>query len=247
MSGSLRTDGTNALGPGTPQINMAAALPQSRCASVIAIVATDVDPSRSIWRPRPAPAAVIGGVGVGHTNTNERKAMVAVMEEPAVMGKPCMRKTWTREAATCEHRPGCLRSRRGCLRNPCRRHACRRPCHQNAFHLHPHACRHHHDRHRRHPMPPPPPPPPPRASTGDASASAAIIAPTMRHLRSLLFIPTSVLNCSDQYGRRKEHNQQTQMIQSFQMNNATVSDTEVSFAVSLYEACRRFSVAAALR
>jgi hypothetical protein len=57
----------------------------------------------------------------------------------------------------------------------------------------------------------------------------------VRHLRSLLFIPTSVLNCSDQYGRRKEHNQQTQMIQSFQMNNATVSDTEVSFAVSLYE------------
>jgi hypothetical protein len=28
--------------------------------------------------------------------------MVAVMEESAVMGKPCMRKTRTREAATCE-------------------------------------------------------------------------------------------------------------------------------------------------
>ena len=31
--------------------------------------------------------------------------MVAVMEEPAVMGKPCMRKTRTREAATCEPDP----------------------------------------------------------------------------------------------------------------------------------------------
>ena len=31
--------------------------------------------------------------------------MVAVMEESAVMGKPCMRKTRTREAATCETDP----------------------------------------------------------------------------------------------------------------------------------------------
>jgi hypothetical protein len=31
--------------------------------------------------------------------------MVAVMEESAVMGKPCMRKTRTREAATCEPDP----------------------------------------------------------------------------------------------------------------------------------------------
>src|SRR6185295_919584 len=86
-------------GTRTQEINMAAALPQSRCASVIAVVA-DVDPSRSVWRPRPAPAAIVGGVGVGHAN--ERKAMVAVMEESAVMGKPCMRKTRTREAAACE-------------------------------------------------------------------------------------------------------------------------------------------------
>src|SRR6476646_7623314 len=80
---------------------MAASLPQS----VIAVVATDVDPLRSVGRPRPAPAAVVGGISIGHTNTNERKAMVAVMEESAVMGKPCMRKTRTHEAATCEPDP----------------------------------------------------------------------------------------------------------------------------------------------
>lgn len=101
----LAQDGMNALGPGLSKINMAASLPQSRCASVIAVVAADVDPSRSVWRPRPAPAAVVGGVGVGHTNTNERKAMVAVMEESAVMGKSCMRKMRTREAATREPDP----------------------------------------------------------------------------------------------------------------------------------------------
>ena len=90
-------------GTRTHQINMATALPQSRCVSVIAVAATDVDPSQSVWRPRPAPAAVVGGVGVRHAN--ERKAMVAVMEEPTVMGKPCMRKTRTREATTCEPDP----------------------------------------------------------------------------------------------------------------------------------------------
>ena len=95
----LAPDGKNALGPGLSKINMAASLPLS------VIGATDVDPSQSVWRPRPAPAAVVGGIGVGHTNTNERKAMVAVMEEPTVMGKPCMRKMRTREAATCEPDP----------------------------------------------------------------------------------------------------------------------------------------------
>jgi hypothetical protein len=101
MSGSLRTDGKNALGPGLSKIKMAASLPQS----VIAVGATDVDPSRSVGRPRPAPAAVVGSISVGHTNTNERKAMVAVMEESAVTGKSCMRKTRTSEAATCEPDP----------------------------------------------------------------------------------------------------------------------------------------------
>ena len=92
MSGSLRTDGTNALGPGFGEINMAASLPLS------VIGATDVDPSQSVWRPRPAPAAVVGGIGLGHTNANECKAMMAVMEESALMGKSCMRKMRTREA-----------------------------------------------------------------------------------------------------------------------------------------------------
>ena len=73
----------NALGPGLSKINMAASLPQS----VIAVVAADVDPLQSIWRPGSAPAAVVGGVGEGRAN--ERKAMEAVMEavmeERAVM------------------------------------------------------------------------------------------------------------------------------------------------------------------
>src|SRR5882724_2048474 len=111
MSGSWRTDGMDPPGPGTTaealdvasathQFNMAAALHHQRCASVVAVAVatTDVDPSQSVWRPRPAPAAVVGSVG----HANERKAMVAVMEESAVMRKPCMRKTRTREAATCE-------------------------------------------------------------------------------------------------------------------------------------------------
>src|SRR3954447_12094829 len=56
-------------GTRTHEINVAASLPQS----VIAVGATNVDPSQSVWRPRPAPAAVVGGIGVGYTNTNERK------------------------------------------------------------------------------------------------------------------------------------------------------------------------------
>src|SRR6266403_1985593 len=38
---------------------------------------------------------------------------------------------------------------------------------------------------------PPPPPPPPRANAGDTSARAALSAPAMRQLRTLLFIPIS--------------------------------------------------------
>src|SRR6266568_2160931 len=77
MSGSLPTSSADAMGPGTTttasdvapathQINIVAALHQSRCASVV--IAADVDPLPSIWRPHPAPAAVVGGVGEGHTN-----------------------------------------------------------------------------------------------------------------------------------------------------------------------------------
>src|SRR4029453_5035361 len=99
MSGSLRTDGTDAPGPGLRD-QYGSGIASIAYASVVAVGATDVDPSQSVWRPRPAPAAVVGGVGVGYTN--ERKAMVAVMEESAVMGKPCMRKMRTCEAATCE-------------------------------------------------------------------------------------------------------------------------------------------------
>src|SRR6267154_204323 len=53
----------------------------------------------------PQSVIAVGATDVGHTNTNEREAMVPVMEESAVMGKSCMRKTRTREAATCEPDP----------------------------------------------------------------------------------------------------------------------------------------------
>ena len=92
-------DGTARWDPDSPD-QYGSGIASIAYASVVAVGATDVDPSRSVWRPRPAPAAVVGRVGVGHAN--ERKAMVAVMEEPAVMRKPCMRKMRTREAATCE-------------------------------------------------------------------------------------------------------------------------------------------------
>src|SRR6266550_203181 len=76
---------TNASGvaPATRQINMVAALYRSRCASVVVVIAADVDPLQSVGRPHSAPAAIVGGVGEGRAN--ERKAMEAVMEERAVM------------------------------------------------------------------------------------------------------------------------------------------------------------------
>src|ERR1700687_85335 len=100
--------------PAPHQINMVAALHQSRCVRpLVAIVAADVDPLQPIWRPRSAPAAVVGGVGIGRAK--ERKAMEAVME--AMMGEvvpvperePCrpvresgMRKGRSRETAAAE-------------------------------------------------------------------------------------------------------------------------------------------------
>jgi hypothetical protein len=81
---------TNApvVAPATHQINMAAAC----CASValVAVIAANVDPLRSIGRPYPAPTAIVGGVGKGRAN--ERKAMEAVMEEP-VMERKSRRET----------------------------------------------------------------------------------------------------------------------------------------------------------
>ena len=126
----------------------------------VAIAAADVDPLQSIWRPHPAPAAVIGGVGVGRAN--ECKAMVAVMEEavdhhgmrPWKTGaRTSMRKVRTRKTAAAEMR------RRPCRRSAWRRHPCRR-------HASSASCRHAVPC-RRHPchLPPPPPPPPPATAS----------------------------------------------------------------------------------
>ena len=197
MSGSLRANGTDALGPGTHQINMAAALPQSRYASVVAVGPTDVDPSQSVGRPRPAPAAVVGGVGVGRTN--ERKAMVPVMEESAVMRKPCMRKMRTREAATCETDAAAGET-----------HAA--DTHAAAHATEMHSTSVHSPMHAATTM----------ATTMAAAASERGWRKSERHshrtrgeaIKELVFHPnSSVSNCSDRYRRKKEDNQQTQMIQ----------------------------------
>src|SRR6476469_5380409 len=73
------------------------------------------------------------------------------------------------------------------------------------------------------PPPWPPPPPPPRASAGDASASAVASAPAMRQLSCLLLMPDPPwLISRDGYGREKD-DQQSQILQRFQMTTATVS------------------------
>ena len=54
--------------------------------ALVAVVAADVDPLQSIWRPSSAPAAVVGGVGEGRAD--ERKAMEAVMEAVAMERDP---------------------------------------------------------------------------------------------------------------------------------------------------------------
>jgi hypothetical protein len=185
-------------------------LPQSRYASVVAVVATDVDPSQPVWRPRPAPAAVVGGVGVGHTD--ERKAMVAVMEESAVMRKPCMRKMRTREAATCETEAVA-----------CETGAAARETHAADTHAAAHAAEMHST-----PMHPAMHPAAHATTTMAAPMTAAAAASERgwrkrerrshrtrgEAIKELVFHPnSSVLNCSDRYRRKKEDNQQAQMIQ----------------------------------
>src|SRR6476620_8960686 len=60
----------------------------SQCRLVVAVAPADVGPLRPIACPYPAPAAVIiavvGVVGVGEGNTNECKAVEAVMEEAVI-------------------------------------------------------------------------------------------------------------------------------------------------------------------
>ena len=63
----------DAVQPATRQASL-----QQLTRSLVAVVAADVDPLRSIGRPGSAPAAVVGGVGEGRAD--ERKAVEAVME-----------------------------------------------------------------------------------------------------------------------------------------------------------------------
>ena len=49
--------------------------------ALVTVVGADVDPLQSVWRPHPAPAAIVGGVG--ERRANERKAIEAVMDEAA--------------------------------------------------------------------------------------------------------------------------------------------------------------------
>src|SRR5260370_30175065 len=78
-------------------------------------------------------------------------------------------------------------------------------------------------------IPPPMPPPPPRPKAGDARASAVPNAPTMRYLKSLLFIPSSFVAWQRRIpSLAKNNNQEAKIVQRLQIKNATVSDAEVT-------------------
>src|SRR5713226_5330898 len=67
--------------------------------ALVAVVAADIGPLHPIGRPHSAPAAVVGGVGVGRAK--EGKAMEAVMEESTVSEREpsSMRKVRARKMA----------------------------------------------------------------------------------------------------------------------------------------------------
>jgi hypothetical protein len=167
--------------------------------------------------------------------------MVTVMEEPAVMRKACMRKTRTREAATCETDAVTGETdAAACETHAAGTHAAPHAAEMHSTSMHS-ASMHAAAAHTATTMAAAP-------MTAAAAASERGWRKSKRRshhtrgeaIKELVFHPnSSVLNCSDRYRRKKEDNQHTEMIQWFQMNNATVSDTEVSFAASLYEAFRR--------
>src|SRR5713101_4332221 len=72
--------------------------------ALVAVVAADIGPLQPVGRPHSAPAAVVGGVGVGRAK--EGKAMEAVMEESAVSEREpsSMRKVRARKMAASEMR-----------------------------------------------------------------------------------------------------------------------------------------------
>src|SRR5216684_4436701 len=72
--------------------------------ALVAVVAADIGPLQPVGRPHSAPAAVVGGVGVGRAK--EGKAMEAVMEESTVSEREpsSMRKVRARKMAASEMR-----------------------------------------------------------------------------------------------------------------------------------------------
>jgi len=59
----------------------------------VVVVAADIDPLQSIWRPHSAPTAIVGRVSEGRAN--ERKAIEAVVDE----GAPVMEREPRRECS----------------------------------------------------------------------------------------------------------------------------------------------------
>jgi hypothetical protein len=161
--------------------------------------------------------------------------MVAVMEESAVMRKPCMRKTRTREAATCESDAAACETRAADTHPATHATDAHAATHATDTHAAAHAA----DMHSTSMHPPmhaattmaAPMTAPDASQRGWRKSKRCSHRTRGEAIKELVFHPnSSVLNCSDRYRRKKEDNQQAQMIQRFQMNNATVSDTEVSFA-----------------
>jgi hypothetical protein len=136
--------------------------------------------------------------------------MVAVMEESAVMRKPCMRKMRSHKAATCETDAA------ACEAHAAGTHAAAHATEMHSTSVHP----------------------PMHATTTTKTTVTATAATkttmtaaaasergwrkSKRHshhtrgeaIKELVFHPNpSVLNCSDRYRRKKEDDQQTQMIQ----------------------------------
>jgi hypothetical protein len=134
--------------------------------------------------------------------------MVAVMEKSAVMRKPCMRKTRTREAAACEARTADTHPATHATDTHAAAHAA--DMHSTSMHPAMHAAAH-------------------AATTMAAPMTTATAAASERGwrkskrrshhtrgeaIKELVFHPnSSVLNCSDGYRRKKEDNQHTQTIQ----------------------------------
>ena len=133
------------------------------------------------------------------------------MEKSAVMRKPCMRKTRTREAAACEAEAvTCETDAAACETHAAGTHAAAHATEMHSTSMHSAATAMHAAAHAATTM----------AAPTAASERGWRKSKRRSHhtrgeaIKELVFHPnSSVLNCSDRYRRKKEDNQHTQTIQ----------------------------------